>query len=131
MKDYLKIFIIGALGYGLLETLFRGYTHWTMLLAGGICLITLYLLNQKYERASLLHKCLWGALIITSIEFIVGCVVNLWLGWNVWDYSKFKYNILGQICLTFTIIWFLLCVPLSYFVRILNIHFLNRRVSVK
>lgn len=40
------IFILGGAAYGLLETLFRGYTHWTMVLTGGACVLTLYLLED-------------------------------------------------------------------------------------
>jgi len=114
------IFIIGALGYGLLETLFRGYTHWTMLVTGGIVFIILYHLFTKNEKAPLWQKCLVGALIITSIELAAGCIVNLWLGWNVWDYSAYAFNFMGQICLVFTLLWFLLCIPVSYITSYLH-----------
>ncbi len=121
-KKYILLFFVGAAGYGLLETLFRGFTHWTMILTGGFVLIILYYVNSKNENAPIWQKALVGALIITMIELAVGCVVNLWLGWNVWDYSGYAYNFLGQICLAFTILWFFLCIPLSYFTRYLHIH---------
>ncbi|MBR0599072.1 putative ABC transporter permease [Sinanaerobacter chloroacetimidivorans] len=117
----LKIFLIGAFGYGLMETFFRGGTHWTMLVTGGVCFVILYYINSKNENAPLWKKCLVGALIITTIEFAVGCIVNLWLGWNVWDYSRYPFNIFGQICLAFTFLWFLLCIPLAYFTRFIHI----------
>ena len=47
-----------------------------------------------------------GAVIITAVEFLSGCIINLWLGWNVWDYSGMPFNILGQICIQFTFLWF-------------------------
>ena len=47
-----------------------------------------------------------GSTIITVLEFITGCIVNLWLGWNVWDYSNLPLNLLGQICLPFSILWY-------------------------
>lgn len=115
------IFFMGAAGYGMLEILFRGFTHWTMFVTGGIVFITLYYVNSKKEDAPLWQKCLIGALIITGIELAVGCVVNLWLGWRVWDYSRYSYNFLGQICFAFTALWFFLCIPLSYFTRYLHI----------
>jgi uncharacterized membrane protein len=118
---YILIFSIGAVGYGLLETVFRGFTHWTMLVTGGIVFTALYYFNSKNENAPLWQKAAVGAFIITMIEFAVGCIVNLWLGWNVWDYSGFAYNVLGQICLAFTALWFFLCIPLSYFTRYLHI----------
>ena len=47
-----------------------------------------------------------GSTIITVLEFITGCIVNLWLGWNVWDYSNLPLNLLGQICLPFSTLWY-------------------------
>lgn len=109
------IFTIGALGYGLIETLFRGYTHWTMMLTGGACLLTLSYFNRQYKNMSVFFKAAGGAFIITVYEFSVGLIVNLWYGWNVWDYSMHKGNILGQICPLFTFLWFLLCLGLALF----------------
>jgi len=122
----LKIFIIGAFGYGILETTFRGFTHWTMLLTGGFCLLILYHINARNEKAPIWQKCFVGAVIITSIELAVGCIVNLWLGWNVWNYSRYSFNFLGQICLAFTLLWYILCIPLMYFLRYLRLH--NNRI---
>lgn len=121
LKTNNVIFLIGAVGYGLLETLYRGFTHWTMLITGGIVFVILYNIYSKKEKAPLWQKCLVGAFIITVIELTAGCIINLWLGWNVWDYSGYYYNFLGQICLTYTLLWFFLCIPLSYFTRYLNI----------
>jgi uncharacterized membrane protein len=120
-RKYILIFLIGALGYGLMETLARGFTHWTMLVAGGVVFVILYYMNSKNENAPLWQKALTGAFVITMIELAVGCIVNLWLGWNVWDYSGYSYNFLGQICLAFTALWFILSIPLSYFTRYLHI----------
>lgn len=50
-----------------------------------------------------------SAVIITIFEFITGCIVNLWLGWAVWDYSDLPFNLLGQICLYYFLLW----IPLS------------------
>ena len=53
----------------------------------------------------LVVKCLFGAITITVLEFIAGCIVNLWLGWGVWDYSGMMFNLFGQICLPFSLLW--------------------------
>lgn len=107
------IFAIGALGYGGLEVLFRGYTHWTMMLTGGACLLTLHILNRQMNQAPLLLKAAGGALVITIYEFAVGLIVNLWYGWHIWDYSLLPGNILGQVCPLFTLIWFFLSLGLA------------------
>ena len=49
-----------------------------------------------------------SAIGITSIEFISGIIINLWLSLNVWDYSNIPFNLFGQVCLKYTVIWFFL-----------------------
>ncbi|MEG1773981.1 MAG: hypothetical protein RR320_03915, partial [Oscillospiraceae bacterium] len=93
------------------EVLWRGFTHWSMSVTGGVCFLLLYIMNLRLRTSSMLQKCLMGAGMITSIEFAVGCVVNLLLGWNVWDYSDMPFHLLGQVCLFFSMLWFLLCIP--------------------
>lgn len=56
MQKFIKntgIFIIGAIGYGIIEILFRGYTHWTMLVTGGIVFVILYHVYTKRKSPSL------------------------------------------------------------------------------
>lgn len=112
LKEYGTVYFIGAIGYGIIETLWRGYTHWTMLLTGGMCLLLAYLFNKKYGDLPFLVKCLVVCTIITSLEFIVGCIINLGFGWNVWDYSHQPYHLLGQICLEASSLWLLLSIPI-------------------
>ncbi|MEG2039431.1 MAG: hypothetical protein RRZ73_06860 [Oscillospiraceae bacterium] len=57
-------------------------------------------------------------LIILISEFLVGCIVNLWLGWNVWDYSREPFNFMGQICLMFSFLWLLMSI---FIVQICNL----------
>lgn len=111
------VFILGGLSYGLLEILYRGYTHWSMVLTGGAVLLTFYYLTPLLFQIPLLFAAGLGALIITLYEFSMGCVVNLWFKWNVWDYSHCPGNILGQICLQFSFCWFLLCLAFFSLVK--------------
>lgn len=105
----LCLFIIGGLSYGIIEVLYKGNTHWSMLIAGGLCFVLIGYINRflKWETP-LWKQMLIGGAIVTAVEFISGCIVNLWLGWNVWDYSDMPLNLLGQISLPFTAIWVLL-----------------------
>ena len=109
-KDYLMCFGVGAILYGLIEVVSRGYTHWTMALTGGAVLMLLNLINQT-SNLNILLKCFLGMVVITSLEFAVGMAVNVGFGWNVWDYSDKPLNIWGQICPQFFLVWFLLSVP--------------------
>ncbi len=115
-----RLFLIGSIGYSLLEILWRGFTHWTMAVTGGFCFSALYFLNQRYESAPLWRKCLNGSLLITAAELVVGCIVNLGLHWQVWDYSKMPLNLWGQICLPYTGLWFLLSMPICFLTRFIR-----------
>lgn len=107
---YIIIFGLGAFIYGAIEVIVRGYTHWTMALTGGVVMALFMLINRSRD-VNILLRCLLGALVITSLEFAVGAVVNLGLGWDVWDYSEKPFNIMGQICPLFTLGWFALSLP--------------------
>ena len=123
-KEYGVVFLIGAAGYVLLELLWRGHSHWTMAFTGGLCFFLVYLINKKLSSKHLFRRCFWGALTISVVEFAVGMIVNVWLGWRVWDYSNLQPNFLGQISLMYCGLWFLLCIPLNYFSR-----FVYRRLN--
>lgn len=105
----LVLFSVGGAIYIIMELLWRGYSHWSMFIVGGLCFVLIGLINEYYNYdMPLVKQMIIGACIVTAVEFISGCIVNLWLDWNVWDYSDMPFNILGQICLPYTALWFLL-----------------------
>ena len=112
--EYGTVFTVGALGYGAVELLWRGFTHWTMILTGGVCLLGIYLSEARHCSAPIWKRCLVGSLIISLAEITVGFVVNMLLGWSVWDYSTLPMNLFGQVCITYSLLWFLLCIPVTY-----------------
>ncbi|MBO5852751.1 MAG: hypothetical protein J6Q74_02960 [Clostridia bacterium] len=117
MKNYIVLFGLGAFAYGLLEVLWRGNSHWTMMIAGGIVFVIFSLIAEKFKGLPLLYKCILGSLTVTVIELVFGVIFNLVLGFNVWDYSHIPINLFGQICLLFSVLWGLLsivAIPLSY-----------------
>ena len=126
-EEYFFVFFIGAALYSFIEVLFRGYTHWTMALTGGVAFTFLYAINFIFEKQHLIIKCLAGALIITLLEFSVGCIVNLKFNMHVWDYSNMRFNLLGQICPQVTLAWFFLCIPAFSFSNLIKQKAINRR----
>ena len=100
------LFIFGAIGYYSLEIIFRGYSHWSMGICGGICLVGIYFIDKLQKNIYI--KALVSALLITLIEFSAGCILNLWLGLKVWDYGALRLQLLGQISLLFSMIWYAL-----------------------
>ena len=109
LLKYFILFLVGGTIYVCLELIFRGRSNWTMLILGGLCFVYIGGLNNWFDyNMSLIKQMNISAIIITVLEYICGYIVNIKLGWNVWDYSDMPFNIQGQICLPFTILWFFL-----------------------
>lgn len=120
VKQDIAIFTANGISYCFIEILWRRYTHWTMAIIGGICFLILFRIFTSFEKISLIKKCLIGSGIITSIEFISGCIVNIWLKMGIWDYSSLPVNILGQVCLIYSFLWALLSIPIVYLSNKIN-----------
>lgn len=109
MREHVLIGIIGGAVYYGLEVLWRGYSHYSMFLLGGACFIAIGLLNEIFPHTpSFFVQMLMGAALVTAAELLAGLIVNVWLGLQVWDYSNMPLNFLGQICLPYSALWFVL-----------------------
>lgn len=109
LSKYLVLFAVGGGGYYTIELLFRGYSHWSMFMLGGICVILCGLLNEgDRKNMPLSIQMMLSAVIITALEMDIGLIFNVWLEMGIWDYSYQPFNILGQICPLFTVFWFFL-----------------------
>lgn len=115
MKQLLKniiLLFVGGLLYISIELLWRGHTHWTMFVLGGICFYYIGLVNEDFTwDMSLIKQMLIGAVAITALELLFGVIVNGVYKLNVWDYSNIPFNFLGQICLPYSILWFFISLP--------------------
>ena len=102
--------------YYCIEIIARGYSHFSMLLAGGTCFLLVGLIEYLLgDSASLLSQMILCGLMITFVELLFGLVVNRQMHLNVWDYSSQPYNFHGQICLLYSNLWFLLSCPVILF----------------
>lgn len=114
---YSMIFFIGGICYGLLEVVYRGHTHPSMVVAGGICFTVIVLLdNMLRDRVNILLLALLGGVVITCVELVFGLIFNVWFKMGVWDYSSAPLNLYGQVCLPFSLLW----VAVSLFAIIVN-----------
>ena len=102
------VFYLGGMFYCTVELLWRISTHGSMFLLGGLCFWTISSLGRRV-RMPLLAQMALGACIVTFFEFWTGVLVNRVMHLGVWDYSAVPFNLLGQICLPFTLLWFPLC----------------------
>ncbi len=96
--------VLGGMTYNLIELIWRGRTHGSMFLAGGVCFELIGLIARRV-RVPFVAKCGLCALAITAVEFVSGCVVNLWLNLAVWDYSHMRFHLKGQVCLLYSVFW--------------------------
>ena len=103
------LFMAGGGGYVGLELLWRGRSHYSMFLAGGLCFLLLGKLGKIRPRLPLALRCLVGAGIITFVELGAGLLANR--DYRVWDYRQMPWNFHGQICLVYSLLW----IPVSLF----------------
>lgn len=113
MKKLSAYLFLGATGgciYYTFELIFRGYSHWSMFLLGGICFLFCTLQGMAVKWCDPLWKQILRCVVfVTAGEFITGMIVNKWLHLAVWDYSDQPFQLFGQICLPFAIIFSGLC----------------------
>lgn len=114
LYEYIFVFLTGNFLYSMTEILYRGYTHWSMTLLGGICLAGIYFIKLKFTDLNYFIRLWLEALWITCSEFLCGVTVNIILKWNVWDYSNIWGNLFGQTCILYTILWYLICIPSDF-----------------
>ena len=109
ISKHIMLFVIGGIIYVWMEILWRGYSHWSMFLLGGLCFILIGLVNEHISWDDPLSmQMLYGAVLITVLEFLTGVIVNIIFGLNVWDYSNKPLNYMGQICLSNSVLWYFL-----------------------
>lgn len=106
--ERLILFLMGGSAYAALEIAWRGVTHWTMFLAGGVCLCLLQRLADR-PGLPLLTGAALGAGGVTGLELAVGLYCSRMLREEVWDYSGEWANLAGLICPKYTLLWFVLC----------------------
>ena len=102
------LFVAGGAGYVALEFAWRGKSHISMFLAGGLCFLLLGKLNRTRPRLPFLLRGLAGAGIITTVELLMGLLFNR--NYQVWDYREMPLNFFGQVCLPFSLLW----IPVSW-----------------
>lgn len=102
-------FVMGMI-YFTAEGFWRGWTNIAMLFVGGLCCLLIGLLDEFPNRFNLKiwQQCIIGTIIILAIEFVSGVILNIWLKLKIWDYSETWGNVMGQICVAYGFLWFIL-----------------------
>lgn len=110
VSEYLVLWAVGGCIYYGIEVLFRGFSHTSMFILGGLCMQFFTwqgrLTNWQDTLPRQITRC---TIFVVSMEFITGIVVNKWYHLAVWDYSDMPLQLWGQICLPFALIFSFLC----------------------
>ena len=123
MLERMSIFLLGGGGYLAIELAWRGTSHWTMFLAGGICLCFLQWLAAL--RLALPLAAGAGAMGTSTLEVLIGLICREFLHVAVWDYSNEWGNLAGLICPRYCFYWFVLC---GWVILVLRV---TRRVTIR
>lgn len=114
------LFLAGGGLYVALECFWRGHSHISMFLTGGVAVVLINGFATRYSHLPLVLTSAICAVIITALEFLAGAVVNVRLGLGVWDYSHLRYQLYGQVCLRYSLLWFALSVPAVWILQLVN-----------
>ena len=106
IRKPLALFSAGGTIYVLVEIFWRGHSHYSMFVVGGLCFLLIGAINNYFSwELGFVWQTLIGTAIVTIVEFLSGMLLNVWLGLGIWDYSQMPCNLYGQICLTFVLAW--------------------------
>ena len=116
-------FSFGFFAYLTIETVYKTHfstskTHFSMGLIAGVAFFVLYFLDDK--RLSFFFTMVVGATLITLLELLSGLYLNLYLKLDIWDYRSMPFDLWGQICPTFSLIWLALSALIILFNRFLK-----------
>ena len=104
----LTLFAAGGAVYVCIELLWRGRSHWSMALDGGVCIVLIGLLDELAPGLPLSAQAMLGAAIISGSELLLGLTVNR--SFAVWDYRSLPHNLRGQVCPQYFSCWALLSI---------------------
>ena len=116
------LFYLGGMIYAGLELLWRGFTHSSMFLLGGLCFLLIGALGKVPSPLNIPIRAVVSAGLVTTLELGCGLLVNR--QYEVWDYRNVPLNYHGQICLPFTLLW----IPVSLAAIFLYEH-MDRKVN--
>ena len=97
------LFCLGGTAYVIVELCWRGRSDGSMFLLGGMCFMIVGGKIAAVTQLPLALRLVAGATVITALELLTGLVVNR--DYRVWDYRTMPLQFLGQICLSYSLLW--------------------------
>lgn len=127
MKDRLSLIVAGIIGifYLSIEVIFRALVHemsdhpyfalfgYSSLHMAWVGALTVFFMGkvaagEPNQSFAWFLKVIKSIVVAEGIELTTGLILNKWLGFGIWNYSMFKFNLFGQICPEFALAWLFL-----------------------
>ena len=112
---YVALFAIYSFMGWIVEVIYRSITQRKFVNAGflfgpfipiyGFGALFLILLQHFFHSWHLLPRLFMFGLALTVIEYMVGYFAEKIFGLTLWDYSEYRFNFHGRVCLLFSVIW--------------------------
>jgi uncharacterized membrane protein len=112
---YVALFAIYSFMGWIVEVIYRSITQRKFVNAGflfgpfipiyGFGALFLILLQHFFHSWHLLPRLFIFGLALTVIEYMVGYFSEKIFELTLWDYSEYKFNLHGRVCLLFSVIW--------------------------
>ena len=133
MKSFVKYLLLLTFSgyiYVCLELLFRGRSDITMMFCASICVIPMIYLNNIFTyNVDFLLQLILCTIFATWIEYIFGYIFNT--DYHIWDYRNMPFNISGQICLPFSLLWMVIAALVIPLMDWIDYHIFNYKPEIK
>ena len=112
---YVTLFSIYSFMGWIVEVIYRSITQRKFVNAGflfgpfvplyGFGALFIIMLQHFFQSWHLMPRLFIFGLALTVIEYMVGYFAEKIFKLTLWDYSEYKFNLHGRVCLLFSIIW--------------------------
>ena len=92
-----------------MEVLFDNTSDRSMGLVGGLLFVICGSFDEWFN-IPFVANCFFIATVIVVAEYIAGMIFNR--NYQIWDYRKMPFNLNGQICLSFWLVWLVIIAPI-------------------
>ncbi len=133
-KLFLSFYIYSFIGW-VIETIYvslkqnkianRGFLIGPYCPIYGVSAILMVSFLGKYKH-DVLTLFIWGALIASILEYFTSLILEKLFKIRWWDYSNYRFNIDGRVCLNNSVIFGLLCVILVNYMNPVIETFINK-----
>lgn len=114
LLELITYFIIYSFCGWLIESIYKSILEKKIINSGflkgpfcpiyGFGAVIMYLLLQDFKGNPILVFCL-GFVVLSAWEYIVGVLLEKIFKTKYWDYSNYKYNLQGRVCLLNSVFW--------------------------